>query len=154
LSVAFAEAGRRWREERLRLFVVGARVCARNDFDWCTGEQISQSALGIVTSLDEDPDFCFVRWAPLGGAPGSICAALGPAGADWYSVSISAGVVSLTVQGPGDTLLSVGQASGNTCTPSLTGLRAVQLLSASAQRLCVVVVSPSLAPQPYVIVRL
>jgi uncharacterized protein (DUF433 family) len=69
LSEAFAEAGRRWREERLRLFVVGARVCARSDFDWCTGEQISQSALGIVTSLDEDPDFCFVRWAPLGGAP-------------------------------------------------------------------------------------
>lgn len=100
---------------------------------------------------ETEPNSSFALANPL--PAGAICASLSASDEDWYTVSAGAGTVSIEMTTAGDALFSVGQSSGNGCTPSLTGLRSVQMTSPLSQRLCVLVASPSGTAQPYVIVR-
>jgi V8-like Glu-specific endopeptidase len=100
---------------------------------------------------ETEPNGSFSQATAL--AAGATCGSLGVSDQDWYSVSATDGTISIALVAAGDALLSVGQSTGNGCTPSLTGLGAVQLTSAYSEHLCVLVASPSQAAQSYVIVR-
>lgn len=86
--------------------------------------------------------------------PGTACGSLESAtDEDWFSVVYGPGPVSLTIEAKGDALLSIGQAAGTTCVPSLTNLHSLTATANTSQQLCVRVTSATKRPQSYLLTR-
>jgi hypothetical protein len=148
----------------------GVEVLARVDLvrDWIVQQIASHGGMGASADAgapvadaapppapscpaDVEPNSSWAKASTL--AVGSPCAPLTARDIDWWSVSTAAGPVTITLGGAGDAVMSVGQAVGTSCTPSITGLRSFSLSSTSTQRYCVVVQSPTKKAQPYTLTR-
>jgi hypothetical protein len=84
---------------------------------------------------------------------GTICAQTIAGDDDWFAVAAGAGATSIELAGSADATMAIGQASGSTCTPTLTGLRQISLTLSAAEKLCVHVSTASKTAQKYTLAR-
>ena len=93
-------------------------------------------------------------WPTANSLPKEICGALTPVGdVDWYSLVLGPGTHAVEIVATGDATMSLGIASGPTCTLALASATAASVsVSGSRATVCIEVASAKKASQSYYVV--